>query len=279
MTHAPRLASAASSKTASLKRGLALLSMTTLVLLNGCSGAIRSSTQAASDSATAPTADLSSLVSSDDSDALSTSNSAAGGSSLGTTEDIARPVVNASASQTSLSTQENNLVAQVATEEDEPKREYDLRPLTENELDEYRDHTQRLLPEHSFQLTYSDAGEANFIAAYSTEDPLRGLRLSLYSEDGGFHALPTHNEYYYMSELKAVSFKGFSDISAGPDIIVIAEYKTGIGPTGNEPFPVTTVYSYQGNGQYSRADFISELLTNTGVETIAEALIEIEALD
>ncbi|MEO0805025.1 MAG: hypothetical protein AAFY33_01850 [Cyanobacteria bacterium J06643_4] len=279
MTHAPRLVSATASRATSLKRGLALFSMTTLVLLNGCSGENRASTQAVSNSATVPTADLSSLVSSDTSNTLSTDGSTAGNKNLYTTEDTARSVVEASVSQTSVSPQGNNLIAQASVEDDEPEREYDLRPLTDNELDEYRDHTMRLLPEHSFQLTYSDVGEANFVAAFSTEDSLRGLRLFLASADSGFHALPAHHEDYYMKELKAVSFQDLSDISAGPDIIVIAEYITGIGPTGNEPFPVTTVYSYQGNGQYSRAGFISELLTNTGVATIAEALAEIESLD
>ena len=255
MTHAPRLASAASSKTASLKRGLALLSMTTLVLLNGCGSAGRSNTQSASDSATAPTADLSSLVSSDTSNTFSTNDSSAGSESLYTTEDIARPVVDLSGSQAASSPPGNDLIAQVPVEDNEPEREYDLRPLTDNELDEYRDHTLRLLPEHSFQLTYADVGEANFVAAFSTEDSLRGLRLFLFSQDSGFHALPAHHEGHYMTELKAVSFQGLSDVSsdigAGPDIIVIADYITGIGPSGTVPFPVTTVYSYQGYGQYS----------------------------
>ncbi|WP_152532146.1 hypothetical protein [Leptolyngbya sp. Heron Island J] len=67
-----------------------------------------------------------------------------------------------------------------------------------------------------------------------------------------------------------MAFEDVNSDGAGPDIIVIAEYMTGIGPTGAQPVPVATVFFNDGYDYFATNSSIDELLSSRGVETIED---------
>ena len=68
------------------------------------------------------------------------------------------------------------------------------------------------------------------------------------------------NEYWAFYEVVAVSFKDVNSDGL-KDILIIAEYTTGIGPTGTEPFTVNDVF-FQASNKFIKKEKISELLND-----------------
>jgi hypothetical protein len=60
--------------------------------------------------------------------------------------------------------------------------------------------------------------------------------------------------------MRAVTFLELDFDGSEPDMIVLADYITGVGLTGSEPFTVATVYLNQGSYFYDR--HLSESLFN-----------------
>ncbi|MEO1621742.1 MAG: hypothetical protein AAFU53_12020 [Cyanobacteria bacterium J06632_3] len=109
------------------------------------------------------------------------------------------------------------------------------------------------------------------LVASNAEENTAFLALTLVDADGNSHLLPPHADGWWFQEVKAVSFDELNGDSQGPDIIVIADYITGIGPTGSEPFSVAKAYFYEGDYRYRTDERLNELLAEKEVQTIAEA--------
>lgn len=130
--------------------------------------------------------------------------------------------------------------------------------------------------DHSFWLTLRDLGEVAFVTTQTVADPKAGwnvLTHSLMLPNGEVsHQLPVNEdaESWTLWEMKAVAFMELDFDGSEPDAIAIAEYITGVGPTGSQPFPVTTVYFNQGD-HFTTDQSINRLLTERGVATVAEA--------
>ncbi|MEO0768025.1 MAG: hypothetical protein AAFY72_01115 [Cyanobacteria bacterium J06649_4] len=136
---------------------------------------------------------------------------------------------------------------------------------------------QTLITDHSFSFDLSDGqsgsisdGKASLVVS-EAEQNTAFLSLDLYDADGNNYPLPSHAEGWWFQEVQAVSFDELNGDGQGPDIIVIADYITGIGPTGSQPFSVAKAYFYDGNNQYRTDEAINELLVEKEVNTIAGA--------
>jgi len=77
-------------------------------------------------------------------------------------------------------------------------------------------------------------------------------------------------ESWTRSEVKAVAFTSLDD-DAYTDVVAIAEYMTGIGPTGAVPFPVVFYYHGTGPKSFRLDEATSNSATEKKVSSIAAA--------
>lgn len=130
--------------------------------------------------------------------------------------------------------------------------------------------------DQSFWVNLRGLGEVAFVLTEAVTDSstaINDLEIFVMSPSGEVvHQLPpdTDTESWVLWEIKAVSFMELDFDGSEPDVIVIADYITGIGPTGSEPFPVTTVYLNQGS-RFIVDQQASRFVTDQGASTIAEA--------
>ncbi len=64
-------------------------------------------------------------------------------------------------------------------------------------------------------------------------------------------------------ELDAVTFEDINSDGLGPGVVAIAQYTTGAGPTGGQPFPYPTVLLNDGSDNVYREPSIEELLSDS----------------
>lgn len=140
----------------------------------------------------------------------------------------------------------------------------------------------RIIPEQSFVLTMPAGWELMLIASESQVDNIDRLHFDWKSptSEGGYFPLPadpTISTNWTFWELKAVSFGDFDGDGLGPDVIAIAEYTTGAGPTGAQPFPAATVYFLKAPYTTTTDAALNRALQERGVGTIDGAKAEIAA--
>ncbi len=132
----------------------------------------------------------------------------------------------------------------------------------------------------SFAVTVPESGEIFLIATRSAIEGPSKLHLDWRSptSEGGYFAMPVDPEVASWSffELRAVAFGDFNRDGLGPDVITIAEYVTGIGPTGAQPFPIVTVYFYETLYSYTINAAVQDALREKEIETIDAAKSEID---
>ena len=96
------------------------------------------------------------------------------------------------------------------------------------------------------------------------------------------YRFPDHygNENWAFEDIIAVSFKDLNDDGL-KDIIIMANYITGVGPSGMEPFKVIDVYFQFENG-FQKNSLISENLNNEDnfelLKTIKSIVIHVRSI-
>ncbi|MGD1905709.1 MAG: hypothetical protein ACFB0C_06915 [Leptolyngbyaceae cyanobacterium] len=170
----------------------------------------------------------------------------------------------------------NTTAAPTAAPVSAPQPEFEYQPprlLTLAELNwaeeslPYTD--QDLIIDQSFWLDTRDMGEVAFVATQIGDD----LELLLLLPHGEISQVLPPNEdaaSWILWGMKAVTFLELDFDGAEPDIIVLADYITGVGPTGSEPFTVATVYLNQGD-YFTTDPSVNRYLTDRNVQTLAEA--------
>ena len=129
-------------------------------------------------------------------------------------------------------------------------------------------------PDQSFWVNLRDMGEVAFVLTEAVSDPsiaVNDLAIYLLLPDGTLlEQLPTNldSDAWMLWETQAVSFWMYQGYEV---VVVIADYITGVGPTGSEPFPVTTIYTNAG-GYFLMDEVASRMLTDWGTSTVGEAL-------
>ena len=129
-------------------------------------------------------------------------------------------------------------------------------------------------PDQSFWVNLHDIGEVAFVLTEAVSEPsiaVNDLAIYLMLPDGTLlEQLPANldSDSWLLWETQAVSFWLYQGYEV---LVVIADYITGVGPTGSEPFPVTTIYNNEG-GYFSMDAVASRRLTDWGVSTVDEAL-------
>ncbi|MEL7331285.1 MAG: hypothetical protein AAFN12_03505 [Cyanobacteria bacterium J06560_2] len=129
-----------------------------------------------------------------------------------------------------------------------------------------------LIEEHSFALTLPTLGPVSFVASqlrrsgYSDE-----LTFQWRAQNGDYTTLFRSNEWDFFA-LQAIAFEDANQDGIGPDIVFVADYITGIGPSGAEPFSVAKVLINDGSDQFKIDLATDELLQKHKIATIDGAL-------
>ncbi|ESA33568.1 lipoprotein [Leptolyngbya sp. Heron Island J] len=175
-----------------------------------------------------------------------------------------------------LVTKTNELPDPQVSKDVSSKRVHTAQPLNQAELaliESELGFDEEIFEAHSFAITLSDMGDVAFVTSrvYREGAPDR-LALRFRDVDGSYVPLVPNPDTpdWTLWDVDAVAFEDVNSDGAGPDIIVIAEYMTGIGPTGAQPFPVATVFFNDGDDYFATDSYIDELLSTRGVETIAD---------
>ncbi|MGK7911571.1 MAG: hypothetical protein AB4050_08845 [Synechococcus sp.] len=133
-----------------------------------------------------------------------------------------------------------------------------------------------VLGEHTFKVWLPQCGQCTFVPV----SDVRGRpELSLHLiKDGQLHYTlpPSEADRTWASfNMLAVAFTDL-DNDGQDDIAVLAEYITGIGPTGTQPFPAASIY-FSRETVFKHNRQLSQYLTEQGVETIAELISAMES--
>ena len=135
--------------------------------------------------------------------------------------------------------------------------------------------------EQSFWVNLRDIGEVAFVLTEAVSDPsiaVNDLAIYLMLPDGTLlEQLPANldSNSWMLWETQAVSFWMYQGYEV---VVVMADYITGVGPNGSEPFPVTTIYNNAG-GYFLMDEVASRMLTDWGTSTVGEALDMLQTED
>ena len=122
-----------------------------------------------------------------------------------------------------------------------------------------------LIHEQSFSITLPVIGQVEFVAEESQDDH---LHLSLRTASNEYEALYESRQWKLL-EVTAVAFEDIHRDGDGPDIIVIADYITGIGPTGAQPFSAPIVLFNRGDDSFQNDYAVDQILSSHNVSTIS----------
>jgi hypothetical protein len=122
----------------------------------------------------------------------------------------------------------------------------------------------------TFQVNLQGWGNSIFTVVEKVEEGYTVFNYYLVQNDQIIYAFPLQEDVTYWSgyNVDAVSFKDV-DKDGNQDIIVMASYITGIGRTGAQPFPVTTVY-FNDQNDFFMDDELNLELSNKQPSTMAE---------
>ncbi|MBU7314286.1 TcaA NTF2-like domain-containing protein [Paenibacillus oleatilyticus] len=127
---------------------------------------------------------------------------------------------------------------------------YELQRLPKvGTLENLREKGMQVIDNQSFQVELNHWGKVKFISGKQLEGS--ELKASFYLVDENEIILYEFPEFYgndrtSFEGIRAVSFKDV-DQDGLKDIIIIAEFSTGIGESGNIPFPVAGIYFQRDN--------------------------------
>lgn len=218
-------------------------------------------------------------------------NQAGGGSAIAaqSSDDASETVSDKDTSSAKTFSTEGNVVTKTnelpnpqVSKDFSSKAAYTAQPLNQAELALIESELgldEEVFEAHSFAITLPDMGDVAFVTSrvYREGEPDR-LALRFRDVDGSYVPLVPNPDTpdWNLWDVDAVAFEDVNTDGAGPDIVVIAEYMTGIGPTGAQPFPVATVFFNDGDDYFATDSYIDELLSSRGVETIADVKATVE---
>lgn len=137
-----------------------------------------------------------------------------------------------------------------------------------------------MIKEQSFLADLENWGEVYFISGYGEVDGI--FNLYLYLADSNSNILYEFPYFYgngmMFDSMKAVSFQDAND-DGMKDVIVIADYMTGVGEDGAKPFPLADVYFQKGKEFVSLPDIAYEINSsgqNVSVDKVLEYVKELK---
>ena len=98
-----------------------------------------------------------------------------------------------------------------------------------------------IISDQTFNFRDTVSGDSVFIPVRQKRTGLTTLRVFVQGSDLHIQELERSFPNYEFSEIAAVSFQDINR-DGNKDIIIIADFMTGIGPNGAKPFPLPIVY-------------------------------------
>ncbi|WP_017324900.1 hypothetical protein [Synechococcus sp. PCC 7336] len=130
---------------------------------------------------------------------------------------------------------------------------------------------QTVLGEHAFRVDLPQCGTCLFVPIQDLQGrPEISLHLVKEGQITYTLAQSEADRTWAAWEVLAVAFTDL-DADGDDDIMLLAEYMTGIGPQGAVPFPAMSIYYSRKRG-FELDPALSQTLTDRRVETIGEAI-------
>lgn len=137
-----------------------------------------------------------------------------------------------------------------------------------NQIESELEDAETLIRDHAFTVNLSRLGAVDFVPV-AVRDDRDSLALRLRDKNGRYTSLFLSDMWSFYG-LDAVAFEDINGDGLGPDVVAIAQYITGVGPTGGQPFPYPTVLLNDGKDGFSTDVTIENLLSENDAVTIAE---------
>lgn len=141
-----------------------------------------------------------------------------------------------------------------------------------------------LIPEQTFKADFRSFKDVMFASYNDYEVGPSKVHFYLLRDDRIIFEFPDlyiASTSWSFESVKAVSFKDVNQDGL-KDVIIIAEYVTGIGPTGMVPFLVKGIY-FQKHNKFTSSDRVGELLSSEGnymkLKTISSIVKYLKSID
>ncbi len=149
------------------------------------------------------------------------------------------------------------------------------RPFTQADLQNLQSAfpDQRLIANQVFRVNFQGFGSCTFVPLVKSAENRPKLSLNLAKLEQIIYTFPASDaaETWAFFELTAVAFRDVNQ-DGFEDVITIAQYLTGAGPTGAEPFPVATVYFNDQGKAFQLDESLNRQLEQAHTKTIGEVL-------
>lgn len=127
-------------------------------------------------------------------------------------------------------------------------------------LDDFKKKGFETIEDQSFWVEFKNWGNIRFVSIFY-RDVRRKFKFCLVDENGLILYLsPDFIDGWWFNEIRAISFKDVNKDGL-KDIIIIADYLTGVGSTGAIPFPICGVY-FQHENEFINITALDEQINN-----------------
>ncbi len=147
--------------------------------------------------------------------------------------------------------------------------------LSENEIWKELFGTDLVVLKTLGSIRFETCGQVKLTAGKYDDDGIMRLKLLLSNEAGNVvcELSELTDIPWFFENLAAIEFLD-ADADGFKDIIVIAEYITGVGPDGMIPFPVAIIY-FQRDGEFVRDTELEQKLNESETFTTAEDIVRL----
>lgn len=155
--------------------------------------------------------------------------------------DTSSPIISKSNPSDSSSDNEKNSVSNVNKTSSALNNEENLSDLQEKGL--------KVIENQSFWVELENWGKVRFVSRQFTDEGTFKLQFYLVDDKGNIlYNFPDfyNSKFWFFYELRAIAFKDVNKDGL-KDIVVIADYVSGVGEQGAIPFPVGSVYFQKEN--------------------------------
>lgn len=136
-------------------------------------------------------------------------------------------------------------------------------------LNDLQENGFEIFEDQSFWTELEGWGKVRFVSGEESVDGTYKLQLYLVDDGTVIYKFPEFygNQWSMLDELEAVSFQDVN-MDGLKDILIIADYMTGVGPTGAEPFPVGSIYFQKGKEFHNIPELDDEILDEQKNESV-----------